>query len=1609
MGQITLDHVTKEFGSGEVRAVDDVNLTIGDGEFMVLVGPSGCGKTTLLRSIGGLEKVTDGRILIGDRDVTRLEPGKRDLAMVFQNYALYPHMTVRQNLGYGLRVRKTPRQEREERVQTVAKLLGLDELLNRRPGQLSGGQQQRVAMGRAIVREPAAYLMDEPLSNLDAKLRVGMRTSLQQLHKRLGTTTVYVTHDQVEAMTLGQRVAVMRDGRMQQVDAPQKLYDEPRNVFVAAFIGSPAMNLVETDVGGDAIGLGGFSIPLARERRPRFARSGHAIVGIRPEAFEDSDFAPSGLPQIDVRVHVLEELGSDVFVFFEVDAAPVTVEGAVTDEPEDEAGLLAEERTQALFAARVDARTKARVGEMLRLSVDPSRLYFFSPRPARACFTARTAARTSLSCLIRHPEYTRARLRQTSERLQALIYPEMHQPDELLVAGPVERITREDAQELDYRPARLGERFGPLWSTHWFRGAATVPDDWGGSRVDLVWDSASEATLWLDGLPSQGLNRHHRDAVLVERAAGGERVGFEVELACNDLFGEQHAPYELHRCELGRFDADAWRLALDFEILRALADEDGLDEAWAGELLSELNRFCNVWPEPEATAILAALYERRNATTAHELVAVGHAHLDTAWLWPLAETYRKAIRTFTTQARYLREYPDYRFACSQAQQYAWIEETPSGAVGRDRGARRRGRLGPRRRHLDRARLQHPLGRVAPAAVPPRPAVLRAAVRPALHGVLEPGRLRLQRPAAADHARGRRRPLPDAEALVEPLQPARAPHVRLAGDRRQRGAGALPAGRHVHERRARSRSCARAPGTYKDHEHSRTSMLVYGHGDGGGGPTREMIETMLRARDLQGLPRTSDGRAEEFFEALEAEPGERPTILGELYFEYHRGTYTTQARTKRGNRRAEIALHDAEFLATVAGGDYPRAGARPAVEAPPPAAVPRHPPRLVHPARLRGRRARSGRGRGRRGRDRRGGARGSRRRPGEHDGVRAAGGRTDAGGRADDRGGAAVRNRRPGRGRACVESTQGHARRPGARERAPPRRARRGRHRAQPRRPRHDGREALAAPGNRLELYDDRPVAFEAWDIDPFHLETRRDCPPATSYEVVTDSPLRAEVAFERAIGEGSTMRQVVRLDAGSRRLEFHTEIDWHEERTLLKICFPLAVRAPNATYEMQFGYAERPTHYSTSHDRARYEVPGHRFADLSEHGFGVAVLTDCKYGYSCYGNELRISLLRASKSPDPGGRPGPSRVRVRAPPPRRRVARGRRRRRGGAVQPAAALGTKVLFQHKVARTRRRRPEPRARHDQARRGLGRGRAAPLRGARRARRRARPARAAVRLRAARQRARGRRRRARGRRRRDRRPLPPARDRDRRRRPPGDAPDRGHPRRRRRPRSRRRGAQGRRGDRRRRRVERAALGDAPLPRDRRDDARRRARGRPRARCRPPRGRRAIRPSPTTSRSGACCCRCARASTSGRTCGRRGCSRVSRPRSPARPHVDMVFVRENTEGEYSGVGGRAHQGLERGRHRDEPSSRARASRRVVEHAFKLAERRRGVVTSATKSNASRYGYVLWDEVAAGGRGAPSGRPLRARPRRRARRAHGAATRLASTSSSRRTSSATS
>jgi multiple sugar transport system ATP-binding protein len=377
VAEIALQTVVKTFPNG-VRAVDGVDLRIGDGEFMVLVGPSGCGKTTLLRCIAGLEEVTGGAILIGERDVTDVDPKNRDIAMVFQNYALYPHMTVRRNLAFGLKVRRVPRTEIGTRVGKAARLLGLDELMDRRPLALSGGQRQRVAMGRAIARRPRVYLMDEPLSNLDAKLRVRVRADLARLHAQLGVTTVYVTHDQVEAMTLGQRAAVMNAGKIQQVDTPQSLYWSPVNLFVAAFIGSPSMNLVEAEVADGELRFAGFSLPLAELGRDAAKLPRRVILGVRPEHFAEVDDGSPPAWSIEGDVTVEENLGAEVLVFFPIDAAPVETDDIVSIREEEEHALLVQE-ARALFTARLPSGTRRLVGKKIRLALDPQRCYFFDP------------------------------------------------------------------------------------------------------------------------------------------------------------------------------------------------------------------------------------------------------------------------------------------------------------------------------------------------------------------------------------------------------------------------------------------------------------------------------------------------------------------------------------------------------------------------------------------------------------------------------------------------------------------------------------------------------------------------------------------------------------------------------------------------------------------------------------------------------------------------------------------------------------------------------------------------------------------------------------------------------------------------------------------------------------------------------------------------------------------------------------------------------------------------------------------------------------------------------------------------------------------------------
>jgi multiple sugar transport system ATP-binding protein len=357
MASVTYDHVTKKFG--ETTAIEDLNISIEDKEFLVLVGPSGCGKSTALRCLAGLEEISSGRILIGPRDVSNVAPKDRDIAMVFQSYALYPHMSVYDNMAFGLKLRKTPRQEIDRRVKEAAETLGIVHLLGRKPKQLSGGQRQRVAVGRAIVREPAVFLFDEPLSNLDAKLRVQTRAEISKLHQRLQTTFIYVTHDQVEAMTMASRIAVMKDGVLQQLDTPQQLYDCPNNIFVAGFIGSPAMNFFDAELqrsdGKLVVDTGAFNVTVPENKAAAYQNYAgkRVVLGIRPEDVHDPSFAPPGIHSalVPTRVDVTELMGNEVFLY-----------------------LASGDKN---FVGRVDPRTHARVGEDIQVALNLDNMHLF--------------------------------------------------------------------------------------------------------------------------------------------------------------------------------------------------------------------------------------------------------------------------------------------------------------------------------------------------------------------------------------------------------------------------------------------------------------------------------------------------------------------------------------------------------------------------------------------------------------------------------------------------------------------------------------------------------------------------------------------------------------------------------------------------------------------------------------------------------------------------------------------------------------------------------------------------------------------------------------------------------------------------------------------------------------------------------------------------------------------------------------------------------------------------------------------------------------------------------------------------------------------------------
>ena len=879
----------------------------------------------------------------------------------------------------------------------------------------------------------------------------------------------------------------------------------------------------------------------------------------------------------------------------------------------------------------------------------------------------------------RHPDYTRERLHQLAERMRARIWADAVPVEDLMVSGPVDRIRWPAPQELDLRPARRGDQFDPPWATFWFRARATVPADWAGRRVDLLWLSHSEATLWREGRVVQGLNHMpsrspdgstRPDALLLERARGGEELELWIEMACNRLFGQPRAeersvqalsPFVLERCDLAAFDQEAWDLYFDLEVLRQLeaAMTGDMERSRAGELLAGLNAVANrLDPGDRATwaparDALAALYHGAGAGRVLELSAIGHAHIDTAWLWPMAESRRKCERTFSSQLAYMDRYPEHVFAVSQAVQWAWMKEQNPALYERMRTRAREGRFVPAGGTWVEPDCNIPSG--------------ESLVRQFLLGQRfferELGRrcTELWQPDVFGYSGQLPQIMRGAGVsrfLTQKLSWNRfnRPHHHTFDWEGIDGSTVLA---HFPPADSYSSVCdvaelRRAARDYKDHDRSRHAALLFGHGDGGGGPTPRMLEVLRRARDLDGLPRVALRRPDELFDALEADGRERARVVGELYFEFHRGTYTSVAAIKQANRTCEQLLRDAELLSAVAhragACDYPAAELErlwqlvlvhqfhdvlPGTSIAEVYEDARRDHREVIAA-------------AERLRDRALAALASPGGGGEAEAVTS----TASAPRAEvvDRDGAPVFVETPpcGVGRIAAAPDRVAVSRAGERTVLENEHLRAELladgslaslvHRA-------SGREALDGPAGLLELYDDEPVAWDAWDIDPFHLETGRPCPPADRCEIAEQHPLRAAIALERRIGASSRARQTVSLSAGARRLEVSLDIDWQESHRLLKVAYPLAVRAMNATYEIQFGALERPTHTNTPYDLARYEVPGHRFADLSEHGFGVALLAHAKYGWSCQGSTLRLSLLRAPEWPAPGIDRGRHRIR----------------------------------------------------------------------------------------------------------------------------------------------------------------------------------------------------------------------------------------------------------------------------------------------------------------------------------------------------------------------------
>lgn len=880
-------------------------------------------------------------------------------------------------------------------------------------------------------------------------------------------------------------------------------------------------------------------------------------------------------------------------------------------------------------------------------------------------------------------DYIVDRVQAVVRRLAEAVYPQRTKIEQIAIAGPVDRISLEEAQSLTYRPTEPGQPLGPTFATYWFKLQIKIPSAWSSRRVDLAWNSNSEALLWMGGQAVQGFNLGRETARIIDEAEGGEELTAFVEVACNHLLGADGTPglpwpepthrpsHWLQTCEIRCFDPKAWDLYHDLRVLAELTADrvpvqqsratgpggkllvrPALDSAWAGHLLFELNAVCNLlnpdqpdtWEE--ARRRLAKLLAVNNGGICHQLSAIGHAHIDTAWLWPLSETYRKTLRTFSSAVRNMDQYPEFRFACSQAYQYESIERRNSSLFEGIRAKVDAGQWIPVGGTYIEPDCNLPSG--------------ESLCRQFLFGqrYFESRFGRRCKEFWNPDVFGYAGQLPQIMRLagIERFLTQKLSWNRFTSPQHHTFYWESPDGSRVlthfppadtYNATCEVEELRYHAANYKNADRGHEAYYLFGHGDGGGGPTIEMLETLRRTKDLLGIPMCEQRSPDEFFERLEENTRSIPTVLGELYFELHRGTYTSQAMMKRGLRKSERLLHDIEFVGVLAHCESATVYPKERVDQLwkklllnqfhdilPGSSIAE-----VHEQ-----------------------ARGDFASIFEYGQAI----REELLGQLDPQESQANQllplnttsfQRRdvvdvPDQGLSLVDSpSMGFGRcQPDTLPDAPVTvQLLDGALRLQ------NGfisavlaesgevleltelqtnHQVLQSPGNVLVLHEDRPSLWDAWDVEPSILETGVPCPPAVDCHVESHGPLRAEIKFQRSIGQNSTMTQRIRLDADSRRLEFHCEVDWHEQHQLLKVHFPTSIRADRATYEMPFGFAERPTHCNTAADAAQYEVPGHRWADLSEPGYGLALLTDCKYGFSANRGDLCLSLLRAPTYPD---------------------------------------------------------------------------------------------------------------------------------------------------------------------------------------------------------------------------------------------------------------------------------------------------------------------------------------------------------------------------------------